>query len=90
LNKNKTNEISSLEVLNVEHRVKQVRLNYAHNIINNAGPSYSKNHFIKIIEYLKDYTRSIVLTMLRLRLKGSNQQHFITMQFKIATTRGIS
>jgi hypothetical protein len=86
MNKNKTNEVSSLEVLNVEYRVKQVRLNYVHNIFNNAGPSYLKNHFIKIIEYLKHNTRSIVLTMLHLRLKGSDQQHFITMQFKIATT----
>jgi hypothetical protein len=79
MNKNKTNEVSSLEILNVEH-------NYAHNIFNNAGPSYLKNHFIKIIEHHKHNTRSIVLTMLHLRLKGSNQQHFITMQFKIATT----
>ena len=70
MNKNKTNELSSLEVLNVEHRVKQVRLNYAHKIFNNAGPSYLKNHFIKIIEHHKHNIRSIVLAKIK-RIKST-------------------
>ena len=53
----KQTELSRLGILNVENRVKQLRLNHDHNIFNNAScPSYLKNNSIKINEHL--HTRS--------------------------------
>ena len=43
----RTNLKPSLGFLNVENRVKQLRLNPAHKIFNNTCPSYLKNYFIK-------------------------------------------
>jgi len=57
----KQTELSSLGFLNVENRVKQLRLNHDHKIFNNACPSYlknKKNNFAKINKYYKHNTRS--------------------------------
>jgi hypothetical protein len=44
----KQTELSNLGSLNVENRVKRLRLNHAHKIFNNACPSYLKNNSLKI------------------------------------------
>jgi hypothetical protein len=54
----KQTELSSLGFLNVENRMKQLHLDHAHKIFNNANPSYLKNNFIKINEHHKHNTKS--------------------------------
>ena len=38
---------NSLNTLNVEFRVKQLRLSHEHKILNGTAPSYLSEHFIK-------------------------------------------
>ena len=37
--------LKSLNILNIEHRVKQMRLNYVFNIVHDKAPLYMKNSF---------------------------------------------
>ena len=50
--------LSSLGILNVENRVKQLYPNHADKIFSNTCPSYLKNNFIKINEHHKHNTKS--------------------------------
>ena len=51
-------ELSSLGLLNVEHRVKQLRLNHVFKIYNNKCPSYMNENFTKVNEHHTYNTRS--------------------------------
>ena len=47
----KQTELSSLGFLNVENRVKQLRLNHDHKIFNHTCPSYLKNKGTKLQKF---------------------------------------
>ena len=51
-------ELSSIGFLNVEDRVKQLRLNHAHKIYYNKCPSYMEENFRKVKEQHTYNTRS--------------------------------
>ena len=44
-------------MLNVDFRVKQLRLSHVHKIFNGSGPSYLSEQFIKVFDVLHHYTR---------------------------------
>lgn len=50
-------ELESIGILNVEYRVKQLRLNHAHKIFNNCCPAYMTEHFTKLSSYHNHNTR---------------------------------
>ena len=41
-------ELNSLNMLNVDFRVKQLRLSHVHKMFNGTGPSYLSEQFIKV------------------------------------------
>ena len=53
-------ELDSLKMLNVDFRVKQLRLSHVHKIYNETGPSYMSEHFIKTSEFHHHFTRNII------------------------------
>ena len=50
-------ELDSLNMLNVDLRVKQLRLSHVHKIFNETGPSYLSGHFIKASNVHHHFTR---------------------------------
>ena len=80
----KQKELSSLGFLNVESRVKQLRLNHVHKIFNNTCPSYLKNNFVRINEH-HTYSTRVIITLLHQKLKVVNVHLFIITQFMIGT-----
>ena len=50
-------ELDSLNMLNVDLRVKQLRLSHVHKIFNETGPSYLSEHFIKASNVHHHFTR---------------------------------
>jgi hypothetical protein len=56
-------ELSSLGFLNVEKRVKQLRLYHAHNIVKNVCLSCLKNNLIQFNEYHIHTQDQVVLSM---------------------------
>ena len=50
-------ELNSLNLLNVEFRVKQLRQSHVHTIVNGTGPSYLSEHFIKASDIHYHFTR---------------------------------
>ena len=50
-------ELDSLNMLNVEFRVKQLRLSHAYNFFNETGPSYFSEQFIKTSDIHHHFTR---------------------------------
>ena len=44
-------------MLNVDFRVKQLRLSHVHKILNGIGPSYLSEQFIKVSDVRHDFTR---------------------------------
>ena len=65
----KQTELSSLGFLNVENRVKQLRLHPAHKIFKIACPSYLKNDFMKINKHHKHNKRSSCFNYVRPKIK---------------------
>ena len=72
----KQKELSSLGFLNVESRVKQLRLNHVHKIFNNTCPSYLKNNFVRINEHHTYSTRSSHYNFVTPKIKGSECTSF--------------
>ena len=53
-----TNEIlSELNLVNVDTRVTQVKLNHVHKIVNNKCPAYMKENFVNVKDFHKYQTR---------------------------------
>ena len=50
-------ELNSLNMLNVDFRVKQLRLSHVYKIFNETGPSYLSEHFIKFSDVNHYLTR---------------------------------
>ena len=50
-------ELDSLNMLNVDFRVKQLRLSHVHKIFNETGPSYLSEHFSKASNVHHHFTR---------------------------------
>lgn len=50
-------ELESLNMFNVDFRVKQLRVSHAHNVFNGTGPSYLSENFIKTSDVHHHYTR---------------------------------
>ena len=73
-------ELSSLGFINVENRLKQLRLNYTHKIFNNAYPFCLKNNFIKIYEHdnHKHNTRSSHFNCVTPKIKGVDSTFYHT------------
>ena len=72
----KQKELFSLGFLNVETRVKQLRLNHAHKIFNNNCPSYLKNNFVRINEHHTYNTRSSPYNFVTPKIKGKESTSF--------------
>ena len=53
-------ELDSLKMLNVDFRVKQLRLSHVHKINNETGPSYMSEQFIKTSEVHHHFTRNSI------------------------------
>lgn len=68
------NVLDSVGLLNVENRVKQLRLNHVHKIFYNKSPSYMKYNFTKIKDCHQQYTRSSEFNFWVPSIKG--QQKF--------------
>ena len=52
-----SSDLSKLGMLNVEHRVKQMRLNHVYRIYNNCCPEYMRDNFIQVSEVHSYSTR---------------------------------
>ena len=50
-------ELNRLNMLNVDFRVKQLRLSHVHKIFNGTGPSYLSEQFIKVSDVHHHFTR---------------------------------
>ena len=50
-------KLNSLNMLNVDFRVKQLRLSHVHKIINGIGPSYLPEKIIKVSDVHRHFTR---------------------------------
>ena len=64
-------ELQSLGFLNVEHKIKQLRLNHAHKIFNNKCPSYLNNNFVKINDHHNYNTRPSPFNFVTTKIKGT-------------------
>ena len=53
----RSTDLSKLGMLNVEHRVKQMRLNHVYRIYNNCCPEYMRDNFIQVYEVHSYSTR---------------------------------
>ena len=53
----RSTDLSKLGMLNVEHRVKQMRLNHVYRIYNNCCPEYMRDNFIQVSEVHSYSTR---------------------------------
>ena len=72
------NVLSSIQILNIEDRVKQLRLNHVYNIFNDRAPSYLRENFVlKSIASTRHTRSSSNLDLLFLLLKHANQVLFI-------------
>ena len=69
-------ELSSIGLLNVEHRVKQLRLNHVHKIYYNKCPSYMKEDFLKVNEHHTYNTRSSQHNFVVPKIKGVESTTF--------------
>ena len=49
-------DLSKLEMLNVEHQVKQMRLNHVYRIYNNCCPKYMRETFSQVPNYSTRYS----------------------------------
>ena len=72
----KQTELSSLGFLNVNTRLKQLRLNHAFKIFHNKCPSYLKNNFVKINEHHQYNTRSRQYNYVTPKIKGIESTSF--------------
>ena len=50
--------LSELNLVNVDTRVKQLKLNHVHKIVNNKCPSYMKDNFVSIKDTHRYHTRA--------------------------------
>ena len=72
-----TNEmLSELNLLNVDTRVKQLKMNHVHKIVNNKGPAYMKEHFLNVNEIHKYQTRSNEHNFFISQCQGPKSQTF--------------
>lgn len=69
-------ELSSVGFLNIENRVKQLRLGHAHKIYNNKCPTYLKDNFIKVSENHEYNTRSSQFNFVVPKIKGVDSSTF--------------
>ena len=75
--------LSELNLVNVDTRVKQLKLNHVHKIVNNKCPEYMKEKFVNVrvfINIRQDLVNIILLTQI---VKVQNVIHFTTVQSKI-------
>ena len=63
-------ELASVGFLNVENRVKQLRLGHTHKIFYNRCPEYLKEHFIKVNEHHRYNTRSSQFNFVVPKIRG--------------------
>ena len=68
--------VSELNLLNVDTRVKQLKMNHVHKIVNNKGPSYMKEHFLNVSEIHKYQTRSNEHNFFISQCQGPKSQTF--------------
>jgi hypothetical protein len=72
----KQKELSSLGILNVEKRAKQLHLNHAHNIFKNVCPSCLKIYLIEFNEYHIHTTRWSRFKYVTPKIKGIESETF--------------
>ena len=63
-------EVYSLNILKVDFRVKQLRLDHMHKIFNGNGPSYLSEHFIKVSDVHHHLTRGSTENFIVLSVSG--------------------
>ena len=66
----------SLDILNVENRVRQLRLNHVHKIFYNKSPPYMKNNFTKVRDCHQYFTRSSEFNFWVPPIKGQQKTTF--------------
>ena len=76
-------ELDSLKMLNVDFRVKQLRLSHVHKINNETGPSYMSEHFIKTSEVHHHFTRNSIENFVLPSVCGAAAKLSIIMRLKI-------
>ena len=69
-------ELASLDFLNIEDRVKQLRLGHAHKIFYNKCPDYLKQHFCKVSEQHVYNTRSSQFNFVVPKIRGVDSTSF--------------
>ena len=67
-------KLDSLNMLNVDFRVKLLRLSHVHKIFNETGPSYLSEYFFKTSDVHQHFTRSSILVILSYLLSVVQKQ----------------
>ena len=71
--------------MNVDFRVKQLRLSHVHKIFNETGPSYLSEQFIKVSDVHHHFTRGSIENFIVPSVNGVAAKTFITVELKIGT-----
>ena len=70
------NELDMVNLLNTEHRVKQLMMTHMYNIYNGNAPSYLCQRFIRIPDHHQHHTRLSEYCFVTPRVKSANQSNF--------------
>ena len=70
------NELDMVNLLNTEHRVKQLMMTHMYNIYNGNAPSYLCQRFIRIHDHHQHHTRLSEYCFVTPRVKSANQSNF--------------
>ena len=76
-------ELNSLNILNVNLRVNQLRLSHVHKIDNETGPSYLSELFIKTSEVHHHFTMNSIENFALPTVSGTAATTFMIMRLKI-------
>ena len=69
-------ELDMVNLLNTEHRVKQLMMTHMYNIYNGNAPSYLCQRFIRIHDHHQHHTRLSEYCFVTARVKSANQSNF--------------
>ena len=79
-----TNEMpSELNLVNVDTRVKQLKLNHVHKIVNNKCPAYMKENFVNVRLFINIRQDLVNIILLFQIVRVQKVIHFTTVQLKI-------
>ena len=78
-------DLNSLNMLNVDFRVKQLRLSHVHKIFNGTGPSYLSENFIKVSDVHHHFSRGRTENFVVPSVNGVAATTFLIVELKIGT-----